>query len=432
MSNPAASTSSLAQSKNNFLLPLLLMGLLFGVFGFAAWMNSILIPYFQITLQLNSVQTTLVTFAFFIAYVVMALPSAWLLKKIGFKKGIVAGLATMALGTIIFIPAARGRVYAIFLVALFIMGSGQALLQTAVNPFVTILGPIESAGRRNSLMGIFNKIAGIFSQRLLGPILLLNADAIATSITQMSASEKSIVLQNMAGRVIQPYVVITVVLLLLAVLIGFIQLPPVNEEEANADEEGSTKKSIWQYPNLILGVLALFCAEGTESITSYYIIPYAQTMGFATNAAQVFVDYVIYAMLLGYLFGTILIPKYIRQSKALASCALLGICFSFVAIVTHGLTSVVFIILMGFCNALNWPCIWPLALNGVGQFTKTAAALLIMAIAGDAVFPVLHAQLNTQYGAKAGVFLLMVLYGVIFLYGSFWYKKKTYDNSRSA
>mgnify|MGYP000884236023 FL=1 len=413
-------------NKNSYFVPLLMIGILFGVFGFAAWLNSILIPYFQITLELNDVQTTLVTFSFFIAYVVMALPSSWVLKKIGFKKGIVAGLIIMALGTLLFIPAAHSRAYWLFLCGLFLMGTGQALLQTAANPYVTILGPIESAGQRNSLMGVFNKVAGILSQRVLGPILLLNADSIMNSITKMTAAEKVVALNEMALRVINPYIIITIVLVLMAILMWVVKLPAVNEEESNAEAEGLNHSSIWLFPNLVLGVLALFCAEGTESITSYYIIPYGQSMGFATADAQVFVDYIIYAMLAGYFAGIILIPKYIKQSKALAACAFLGVIFSVGAIVSTGITSVLFVIAMGFCNALNWPCIWPLALTGVGRFTKTAAAFLIMAIAGDALFPVLYAQLNSIFGPHGGVFLLMSLYITILLYAAVWHKKKAW------
>jgi FHS family L-fucose permease-like MFS transporter len=404
-----------------------MIGLLFGVFGFAAWMNSILIPYFQITLQLNSVQTTLVTFSFFIAYVVMALPSAWLLKKIGFKKGIVWGLLVMALGTLLFIPAAYARTYGVFLFGLFCMGTGQAILQTAVNPYVTILGPLESAGQRNSLMGIFNKVAGILSQRILGPILLLNADFIRSSLTTMTDTEKISALDGMSLRLINPYMTITFLLVTMAIIMWAVRLPVVNEEQANPEAGGTSRNSIWQFPNLILGVMALCAAEGTESITSYYIIPYGQSMGFSTDSSQLFVDYIIYAMLAGYLLGTLLIPKYISQNKALAACSFLGICFSIGALFTNGFTSVLFIILMGFCNALNWPCIWPLALNGVGRFTTTASAFLIMAIAGDAIFPISYAYINTAFGGNSGVFLLMMLYVVILWYATFGYRMKSWS-----
>jgi glucose/galactose transporter len=414
------------QTQNKYWLPLLMIGLLFGVFGFAAWMNSILIPYFQITLELNTVQTTLVTFFFFIAYVVMALPSSWVLKKIGFRKGIVAGLIIMAVGTLLFIPAAMSRRYIIFLLGLFFMGTGQALLQTAANPYITILGPIESAGQRNSVMGIFNKVAGILSQRIIGPILLLNADGIMGSLKIMNEADKVKALDEMILRVVNPYIIITIILILMAVVMWVVALPTVNEETDNAQHENHERSSIWQFPHLILGVLALFCAEGTESITSFYIIPYGQQHGFSTAAAQFFVDYIIYAMIAGYIAGTILIPKYITQARALAACSLLGCCFAIGAFTTSGFTSVLFFIAMGFSNALNWPCIWPLALQGVGRFTKTAAAFLIMAIAGDAIFPVLYAQLNEWFNWRAGLYLLLILYVMIFLYAVAGHKKKAW------
>jgi MFS transporter, FHS family, L-fucose permease len=414
------------QTQNRYWLPLLMIGLLFGVFGFAAWMNSILIPYFQITLELNNVQTTLVTFFFFIAYVVMALPSSWVLKKIGFRKGIVAGLIIMAIGTLLFIPAAMSRTYIIFLLGLFFMGTGQALLQTAANPYITILGPIESAGQRNSVMGIFNKVAGILSQRIIGPILLLNADSIMASLKMMNQSDKVKALDEMILRVVNPYMIITIVLMVMAVVMWVVALPSVNEETDNAQDEKQMRSSIWQFPHLLLGVLALFCAEGTESITSFYIIPYGQQHGFSTADSQFFVDYIIYAMIAGYLLGTILIPKYITQARALAACSILGCCFAIGAMTTSGFTSVLFFIAMGFSNALNWPCIWPLALRGVGRFTKTAAALLIMAIAGDAIFPVIYAQLNEWFNWQAGLYLLLGLYVMIFLYAVAGHKKKSW------
>lgn len=405
-------------------IPLLTIGLLFGVFGFAAWLNSLLIPYFQISLELREVQTTLVTFAFFIAYVVMALPSSFLLKKIGFKKGLVAGLIIMAAGALLFIPAANSRAYWLFLTGLFVMGTGQALLQTAANPYITILGPIESAAQRNSFMGVCNKLAGIASQWLLGPILLLNADIVLNQIKSSSVEEKQIILTEMISRVINPYWIMTAALVLITVFIWIIKLPDVNEETDNPDVSGEAKKSIWLYPNLVLGVLALFCAEGLESITSYYIIPFGQTMGYSVAQSQPFVDYIIYAMLAGYLCGILFIPKYISQSKSLAMCAFAGMVLCLTAIFFGGATAVACMIGMGFCNALNWPCIWPLAINGLGKFTKTAAALLIMAIAGDAIFPVLYAQLNQLFGFKAGLLLLLVFYIVILYYGISGHKIK--------
>ena len=406
--------------KNNT-FALLIIGVLFGVFGFAAWLNSILVPFFQITLELSNVQATLVTFAFFIAYVVMALPSAWLLKKVGFKTGLVIGLAVLAAGSLLFIPAANMRKYWLFLTALFVMGSGQALLQTAANPYVTLLGPMESAGQRNSFMGLCNKLAGIVSQRFVGPILLLNADLLLIKLKQSSGAEKESILTEMSLRVITPYWIITGFLIVLAVVIYFIKLPPVADDESE-EIQSAKKTSVWLYPNLILGVLALFCAEGIESITSYYIIPYGQSMGFSTQASQVFVDYIIYVMLAGYLCGMIFIPRFILQKNALALSSLLGIGFAIGAISTTGIISVSCVLAMGFCNAFNWPCIWPLAIDGLGGYIKTASAMLIMAIAGDALLPILYAQLNEWFSIKTGLALILILYTVIFYYAVYGHK----------
>ncbi len=407
--------------KTNF-IPILMIAILFGVFGFAAWLNSILIPYFQVTLELNEVQTTLVTFAFFAAYVVMALPSSIILKKTGFRLGMVLGLGTMVIGALTFIPAAYYRTYSIFLLGLFILGSGQAVLQTAANPYITILGSNESAGSRNSLMGISNKLAGILSQMGLGPILLLNVDSISRSLKTMTEQEKLATLDGLAMRVVEPYLWISLALVIITLLIWFVRLPAVNEEVDNKDTTGEDRTSVWMFPNLILGVAALFCAEGTEAITSYYIIPYGVSMGFTTLESQPFVNYIIYAMLAGYLCGTLLIPKYIKQNQALVVCSTLGILFTIGALASNGFLSVGFLILMGFCNSLNWPCIWPLALKGLGSNTKTASAMLIMAIAGGALLPSVYAQINTTFGGNSGIALLLILYATILFYSTYGYK----------
>lgn len=408
------------------LFAILLIGLLFAVFGFAAWLNSVLIPFFQITLELSSFHTTLVTFSFFIAYVIMALPSAWLLQKIGFKAGLVTGLIIMAIGCLVFIPAAYERSFAVFLAGLFVMGSGQSLLQTAANPYITILGPIESAASRNSFMGICNKLAGIASQRLIGPVLLLNADAIINKVNTSSAIEKQNILNDMALRVVNPYWLMTASLIVIAIVVWLTKLPHIEETEINVSAEEETKDSIWLYPNLLFGVVALFCAEGLESITSYYIVPFGQSIGFSTEASLHFVDYIIYAMLAGYLFGLILIPKYLSQQKALSLCAALGICLCVAAHFGDRQIAIASIIGMGFCNSLNWPCIWPLSLKGVGKFTKTGSGLLIMGIAGGAILPIIFSELTSVVSARAGMLLLACLYVIILYFSLVASKKKEF------
>ncbi len=417
-------STSIAPSKPSIVFPLILIGILFFVFGFAMWLNGILIPYFQIALEITPAQSTWVTFAFFIAYFVMAIPSSVILKKIGFKNGMMAGLFVMAIGAFLFIPAAKTRTYGLFLTGLFVMGTGLALLQTAVNPYVTILGPIESAAKRISFMGICNKVAGIVSQRLLGGIFLLNADVIVANVAKASAAEKAMQLDAFALRMVNPYLIMTGFLVLLGFFVKFSPLPEVSEEaeEENADVSGK-KKNIFGYPNLVLGIVALFFACATEVIAGDYIISYGKSIGFPLETARYFTEYVLYAMLTGYLAGAIFIPKYLSQQKALAFCAATGLLFSAGAIFTSGFTSVLFVVGMGFSNSLLWPCIWPLALKGLGKHTKLAGAFLIMSIAGGAVMPLLFGKLLETDVPKNAFYLTLFSFAVILYYAVAGYKK---------
>src|SRR5690242_12685033 len=199
-------------SSQNYLGPTIIIGVLFFIFGFVTWVNSTLITYLQIACELTTSQAVLVTFAFYISYAVMAFPSSWVLKKTGFKKGMVVGLLIMAIGALVFIPAAKTRTYGMFLTGLFIIGTGLALLQTASNPYITILGPIESAAKRISIMGICNKGAGALAPLILGALVLKGADALEAKINAATGVLKDQLLNEMAARIIPPYIVMALVL----------------------------------------------------------------------------------------------------------------------------------------------------------------------------------------------------------------------------
>ena len=215
-SNPSA-TSHTSKSSN----AILIIGALFFIFGFVTWMNSVLIPYLKLACELNNFESYLVAFAFYISYLVMAIPSAWLLKKTGFKKGMSFGLGIMAIGALIFIPAALSRTYVLFLLGLFVQGTGLAVLQTASNPYITILGPPESAAKRISIMGICNKVAGAIAPIVLGAIALKDVDGLKARLITMPSAEKITELNQLAHRVITPYIVIVVILIILSILVSF-------------------------------------------------------------------------------------------------------------------------------------------------------------------------------------------------------------------
>ncbi|MEO6962620.1 MAG: MFS transporter, partial [Puia sp.] len=213
---------------------IVIIGILFFVFGFVTWLGSVLIPYFKIACQLNNLESYLVAFAFYISYLVMAIPSARVLRFTGYKKGMSLGLLIMTCGALLFIPAAYQRSYQLFLTGLFIQGTGMAILQTASNPYITILGPLESAARRISIMGICNGVAGIVAPLILGAITLRNADAIKASIVSMAAIQKAAVLDDLARRVIAPYYLMAFILAGIAILVFFSGLP---ELDADAEDE---------------------------------------------------------------------------------------------------------------------------------------------------------------------------------------------------
>ncbi len=405
--------------RQNYYMPMLIIGALFFIFGFVTWANATLIPYLKIACELTTSAAMLVTFAFYISYAVMAFPSSWVLKKTGFKKGMMLGLILMAVGALIFIPAANSRTYSVFLLGLFVIGTGLALLQTACNPYVTILGPIESAAKRISIMGICNKGAGALAPLVMGAIMLDNSEALQAKLLTLDAAQKAVELDALASKVIVPYIIIAAVLLALSIFIYFSSLPEIKAEGEDETETGSTVKnreSIFSYPYLWLGFVSLFLYVGVEVLAEDTIQVYGNSLGISLDVAKNFTTYTMIGMLVGYLAGIALIPKYISQSAALKFSAILGIVFSLCAIFTSGTASVFFIAILGLANALVWPAIWPLAINGLGKYTKTASAVLIVGIAGGALLPKLWASLGESIGLQQAYWIMVPCYLFILYY----------------
>ncbi len=410
--------------RRNFILPIVVIGALFFIFGFITWANSQLIPYLKVACELSTTQSLYVTSAFFAAYFIMAIPSSLILKKTGYKKGMSLGLLVMAVGALIFIPAAQSRSYPMFLGGLFIIGTGLALLQTASNPYVTVLGPIESAAQRISIMGICNKVAGILAVFVLGGIVLKDVDVLTTKLLGLDGAGKAAELDALAARVINPYIIIAVVLTVLAVIIYFINLPEIREEEEKIDAtHPKAHTSIFQFPHLILGALAIFFYVGVEVISYDTFAGFGESLGYPLEKASKFASYTGYGLLLGYVLGIICIPKFISQQKALVANTVLSIILVLLAMFLKGMPAVVCFALLGFSNAVMWPAIWPLAIDGLGKFTKIGAALLIMGIVGGAVLPPLYGEVSKMMGSKQMGFIIMIpCYLFILYYAIIGYK----------
>jgi FHS family L-fucose permease-like MFS transporter len=440
------STSSNGISRKDYVFSITIIGLFFFIFGFVTWLNGILIPFLRTACELNDFQAYFVTFAFYVSYLVMALPSSLVLKKTGFKNGMSLGLWIMAAGSLIFIPAAMTRTFSLFLIGLFVEGTGLALLQTASNPYITIIGPRESAAKRISIMGIANKFAGAIAPIILASIILKDSKVLEEKLAQAAdAATRSGLLDELAGRVIMPYIVMAIILVLLGLLLKFAHLPEVDTdaEDDASGESNANKTSIWQFPHLLLGVMALFFYVGVEVIAGDSIIRYGQSIGIAMESAKYFTSLTLLSMIIGYLVGIIFIPKYLSQVTALRLCTILGVVFSLGAIFTpsHLVFSmsfidimtfksielvlpvtVLFVALLGLANALVWPAMWPLALNGLGRFTKTGSAMLIMAIAGGALIPLLYGKLAVSFSTQSAYWICVPSYLIIMYYAFIGHK----------
>jgi MFS transporter, FHS family, L-fucose permease len=408
----------------NYWYPMAIIGTLFFIFGFLTWVNGILIPFFQICLELSNLQALLVVLASYSSYFIMALPSAWVLKYTGYKKGMGLGLFVMAVGTLLFIPAAYTRLYPVFLTGLFITGTGLTLLQTAANPYVAIIGPIESTAQRIGIMGICNKVAGIISTTVLGSIFLFNADDVIVKLNTLGVTEKAKLLSAYSLKVVGPYLIISVVLVLLGVLILFSKLPEVDETETvdeSPEDNFQQKESIVQYPYLILGVIALLFTSACEGIPVDGIVLYGRLLGIKVDVARHFATYTLYAMLAGYLFTVIAVPKYFSQQQALRISAIWGLVMATVSFIFGGVISIYCIILMGFGSAMLWGTIWGLSLRNLGRFTKQGSALLLMTVIGGGIFPVIYGKL-LDINARTAIVILIPCYLFLLFYSSYGYR----------
>ncbi|WP_276134731.1 sugar MFS transporter [Polluticoccus soli] len=416
-----------SNTKQSYTTSLFLVGCLFFIFGFVTWLNGTLIPFLKAACELNNFQSYFVTFAFFISYFVMALPSSAILRATGFKKGMSLGLFVMAIGTVIFIPAAMQRSFTFFLIGLFTQGLGLSILQTATNPYVTILGSEESAARRISIMGIANKVAGILSPLILATILLGDIDTVKTKLASAAdVAAKSQLLDDLARRIINPYIVLTIALVVLALLVLISPLPDIDDEEENPDIKADSRTtSIFQHPYLFFGVFAIFLYVGVEVIAGDSIISYGTYLGIPINEAKFFTSFTLGCMIAGYFLGILLTPNFISQETALKVCAVLGILFTIGVLTSDGRFSVYCLAALGLAHSIMWPAIWPMSLKGLGRFTKTGAALLIMGIAGGAVLPLLYGHLADLQNNQAAYWILIPCYLYI-LYFAIWGHKVGY------
>lgn len=395
-----------------------IIGALFFIFGFVTWLNGPLITFAQLAFDLDEVNAFLILTVFFLSYFFLAIPSSWILKLTGMKKGIAVGLFTMAVGAALFGEFTTQRWYPGALGGLFVIGAGLALLQTAVNPYISILGPIESAAQRIAVMGICNKIAGILAPLAIGALVMQGIGDLATQVEAADPATREQLLNAFAAKIHAPYLAMAGLLALLAVGVLFSPLPEIKAAEVNAARgaEDGDRRSIWQFPQLWLGALCIFAYVGAEVMAGDAIGTYGRGFDLPLDQTKFFTSFTLGAMLVGYVVGLVIIPRFISQERYLFVSAVLGIVFTIGAFLTTGYLSVALVAALGFANAMMWPAIFPLAIRGLGRFTELGSAILIMGIVGGAIIPRLFAELKQHYDFQWVFLLLMVPCYVYILY----------------
>lgn len=398
--------------RSSALIPMLILTSLFFILGFVTWLNGPLIPFFELACELSSSQAYFVAFAFYIAYFVMAIPSSWVIEKVGYKNGISLGLIIIAIGAFMFYPAAESRTFLLFLVALFIMGTGLAILQTAANPYVVVIGPRESAAARISVLGIANKLAGFIAPLVLTALVLSNMqDYTVDKIAALDNVAKSAALDTLALQLQIPYLYMGLIIFVLAMLVKLSPLPEIDLDEDGAVEHLSIFKQIlnaFQFPQLVLGVITLMLYLSAEVLAGDSIGGFGKQLGVYGEDGNFYLkltSFTMTAMVVGYILGITLIPKYVSQVQALKASGILGLILVLlivgisptILVQLPGIPAlplvIILVALMGLSNALCWPAIWPMALQDLGGYTKIASAILIMGIIGGAIFPLIYGSL---------------------------------------
>ncbi len=370
-------SKSVTAASKTLIVPLIIVGIMFFVIGFGVGIGGFLTPALKSAFDLTNAQSYLVIAAIFSAFLIFGRPSGWVISKIGYKKGMALAFLIMALGMILFVPSSKAVSFPLFLVALFVGGIGNTLLQSAVNPYVTIIGPNESAAMRMSLMGIMNKMAWWIAPLFLGIFIDL----------------KDVQLDD----IILPFYIVTGILAFLGVFALIAPLPEVaaeGEEEETEEAEDSTsyssgKTSILQFPHLVLGAVALFFYVGIETLPMVSIIDFARaTFGDVPNLAG-YSKFVTIGLVTGYVFGVITIPRFISQTRALISFSFIGITSTLLLVYLPSKYAFYALIFVSFANSLMWPAIWPLAIKDLGKFTKIGASILVMGIVGGGLIPLI-------------------------------------------
>ena len=453
---PSSTLVATATPARSYAGPMVLMTTLFFLFGAVTNFNGVLMPYLKDVCQLSDFQSSLIPFAFFAAYFLMSLPAGWVLNRIGYQRGIVLGLLVMASGALLFVPAAETQAFSLFLGGLSLLGAGITLLQVAANPYVSVLGPAREAASRVSIVGVANGLGGTLSPLVGGLLLFGSTELLKKQLAALPISQR---LAQEADLVRMPYVGLACFLAALALLFFVVRLPklesiPADEQTAQTDAALlAGRRSALDFRHLVLGIGAIFVYVGVEVGLGDFMIRYGQSQhiaqlspftqmlvqklsaitdygrfligqrplpidtahGFTAAVGAVLVASYWFGLMVGRIVGIPLLRRFPDRPMLIGVCATGGALVIF-SIFTQGETALWLIVLCGLCNSIMWPVIFPLAIKGLGPFTKQGSSYLIMAIVGGAILPLLMGWLATHGGGLRVAFVVPALCYVYLLF----------------
>jgi FHS family L-fucose permease-like MFS transporter len=390
---------------------------LFFMWGFLTCLNDILVPHLKSIFDLNYFQVMLVQFAFFSPYFIFSIPSAKIIDAIGYKRTMVAGLFTMGLGALLFIPAAKVPSYPLFLGALMVLAAGITALQVAANPYVAVLGPAATASSRLNLAQAFNSLGTTVAPYLGGMFILTAAPQSMDAVRQMSAEALQAYRIHVASSVKLPYLVIGITLIVLGILIGLFKLPPMPSVERNKNDT-MAGRSLWSYRPLVLGMVGIFVYVGAEVSIGGFLINYFGQPDIGNLTASVAARYVAYywgGAMVGRFLGSAILQK-VRTGTLLGIVALAAALLVCISMLATGQVAMWSIIFVGFFNSIMFPSIFTLGIAELGPLTGDGSGMLVMAIVGGAIIPVAQGAIADRIGIHHAFILPVICYLYIVYY----------------
>ncbi|TDE44809.1 L-fucose:H+ symporter permease [Flavobacterium rhamnosiphilum] len=415
-SDSVLQNKAFSNEKKSWILPFILVTSLFFFWGFVHNLDPILIPHLRKAFNLSDLQSSLIDSSVFIAYFVMALPAGYIMRKYGYKSGIMIGLVLFGIGSILFVPAANSLQYIYFLGALFIIACGLTFLETAANPYVTILGPAETATKRLNFSQSFNGLAAFIAPTVVGPMILSGKNLTEAEMASMSSTELSTYLASEAASVKMPYLILGLIILAVAVVFYFTNMPDVKDEDKEGTE-GASFSGALKSMKLRWGILAQFFYVGAQvCVGSFFIKMATTTAGLEEDTAAKYLGFFGLAFMLGRFAGTFLM-QYIQPRKLLIAYATINILLSLLAITGTGMVVVYTLIAIAFFMSIMFPTIFSMGIDGLGHNTKIGSSLIVMSIVGGALLPPVLGLIsditgNIQYGYTVP----LVCFAVILLF----------------